>query len=351
MAQTQIYVDPSIAADSGSGTELNPFGDLEYGIKETDWDATNGIRVNILGGVDEVLVADLSVAMADVSSPNKSVAWTPSATAPLTFEGYTASAGDGGIGQISGGGLVSVFNDAGATGDYITFKHLHCHNTGANRILSGGDRFLAIACELSNASMQAFRGVLQSQMIGCYVHGITGTEGAAYLNNPSRASEYNFIEYEGSGEAVRIQTQGGFRYNVVIVTANADGIFANVSTFGDISTNAVFSTNNSTGTGIIVGNARAIVNNNLVEGFSGAGGAGIDMNASATALMYAANSVFDCETEFLNSPAFDFTPAGAPANETLTASPFTDAPGGNFVPIDTGNVKEGSYPNLIGRLI
>ena len=47
MAITEVYVDPSIAADSGAGTVGDPYGDLEYAIEQTTFDTTNGTRVNI----------------------------------------------------------------------------------------------------------------------------------------------------------------------------------------------------------------------------------------------------------------------------------------------------------------
>ncbi len=54
MALTEIYVDPAIAADSGAGTEGSPYGDLEYAIEQETFDLTNGTRVNIKAGTDEL---------------------------------------------------------------------------------------------------------------------------------------------------------------------------------------------------------------------------------------------------------------------------------------------------------
>ena len=55
MALTEIYVDPSIAADSGTGTIGDPFGDLEYAIEQTTFDTTNGTRLNVKAGTDDFL--------------------------------------------------------------------------------------------------------------------------------------------------------------------------------------------------------------------------------------------------------------------------------------------------------
>ena len=126
MALTELYVDPSIAADSGAGTIGDPYGDLEYCLEQEDYDLTNGIRVNIKAGTDEVVAAELSVAMASTAAPGKSVAWVPTQAAPCVFQGYTTAAGDGGKGGISGGGSVSIYSDTAL--DFVHFVDLQQHH-------------------------------------------------------------------------------------------------------------------------------------------------------------------------------------------------------------------------------
>ena len=339
MALKEIVVDPSIAADSGAGTELDPYGDLEFAIESETFGAS-GTRISVIGGTDEVLAAEIGAALIAAS-------WTPSATAPLIIEGCTASPGDGGIGGISGGGSVSILTQTAPPGDYITFKNMHLHNSGAARLLDLGDRCLLTVCELDTCSEAiAIRMLLASSMNDCYVHDITSASQAVYFNNPnSVGNRGNFIEYAGAGDAVRLQTTGIFESNIVIVTGNANGINAVGSTQCEVRHNSVFSTNNSNQAGIAA-QGRGIIENNTIEGFSAAGGYGIEFTAAMTALSFRGNAVYDCETEY-GTPDFDYT-VGTPDNETLTASPFTSAATGNFAPVDTGNVKEGSLPSIIG---
>ena len=107
MPITEVYVDPSINFDSGTGTLVDPYGDLEYAIREETFDLVNGTRLNIKAGAVETLVAPLNTSFADTSV---SIAWPIGATGTpsVTLQGYTATAGDGGQGDISGGGLVSI---------------------------------------------------------------------------------------------------------------------------------------------------------------------------------------------------------------------------------------------------
>jgi type 1 fimbria pilin len=85
-----------------------------------------------------------------------------------------------------------------------------------------------------------------------------------------------------------------------------------------------------------------IVSNNLIEGFSGASGVGIEISGSSHhALLGGNNSVYDCTTNISGTLVSSKLLA---ANEELTTSPFTDAANGNFNPVDTGSIKEGSLP-------
>ena len=82
--------------------------------------------------------------------------------------------------------------------------------------------------------------------------------------------------------------------------------------------------------------------NNLVEGFSGVGGVGINISdTDMRVISYGANSVYDCTTESSGTPPIVKTWV---ADESLSASPFTDAANDDFSPVDTGSVKEGSEP-------
>ena len=340
MAFTEVYVDPSIAADSGTGTIGDPFGDLEYAIEQSTFDTTNGTRVNIKAGTDEVLAAELSVAMADTSV---SIAWVPTITAPLVFQGYTTAAGDGGIGGISGGGSVAILDSA--TLDYIHFRHLHLHNTGA-AVIVDLDNYCSITdCEVENTTGNGIEVDDGCVIASNYVHNLGGV--AIQLTGGSTARFNRIVDNHASNEmniGIQVFNAGAVaERNLIFMGGNGQGINVRVGGFAD--RNSIYSSTASTGQGILVSTnlIAASITNNLVEGFSGVGGTGIDLSAAGAGVMYyGGNSVYNCTTAYPTPGGEIVTNLGD--NETLSASPFTDAANQDFSPVDTGSVKEGHLP-------
>ena len=123
MALTEIFVDPSIAGNSGAGTLGNPYGDLQWLLDQETFDTVNGsmINVDVNVGTAEILAAGLDLV------GNFTAGGAPSATAPLLIQGYDSAAGDGnwavqtGIGRIDCNNkqLFAVDNQS-----YIFLRHL-----------------------------------------------------------------------------------------------------------------------------------------------------------------------------------------------------------------------------------
>jgi hypothetical protein len=341
MAQpSEIYVDPAINADSGTGTSGDPFGDLEYAIEQTTHDTTNGTRVNIKAGTDEVLAAALQTALADtVTTP----AWVGFKTAPIIFQGYTTTAGDGGKGGISGGGSVGIMN--GAVLDYVLFVDLHLHNCGSQAIIDLDNFCSVINCELDNTTGDGIHLDADGLISGCYLHNIGGV-GAELLNTGLVTFCYFLNETNDFSAAITLTTDSFADRNLIKIDGASDGI--RLGDKSSASHNSIWS-NAGTGKGFVPTAANKLIIhllNNLVEGFSGAGGVGFDLSTSGTAIyLYGGNAAYDNTTEY--SAPNDYVIlelGGAASNETLSASPFTDAANGDFSPVNTGNVKEGSLP-------
>ena len=347
MAYTEVYVDPSIAADSGTGTIGDPYGDLEYAIEQTTFDTTNGTRLNVKAGTDEVLAAQLSTgAMSDTGT---TPAWVPTASAPMVIQGYTSTAGDGGIGGISGGGSVSIINSGSRNG--IRFIDMHLHNCGANPIVSVNNDCAAIRCELDGTTLDAFDADSNSYVSDCYIHdtgryGIQINFGEIYRN---------FLQDDTTSsmtEAIRL-----LAVNTSIVSDNIillggltlTGIGIRAATRSTICNNSIYHSGAGTGSGISIqgGGTCQYVANNVISGFSGTGGKGIEYNAATMdVFVEGGNAVYNCATAYSGSARNVHYSLGD--NETLSAEPFTDAANGDFSPVDTGNVKEGSVPQVIG---
>lgn len=340
MAISEIYVDPSIAADSGTGTVGDPFGDLQYAIIQTTFDTTNGTRVNIKAGTEEVLTAGLEVAIADTSV---SVAWVPSRTAPMIFQGYTTAAGDGGMGVISSGGATQAILD-NATLDYVSFIDLELHNTGLARILRLDDGCSIIRCKIHNAGNGVTMGD-NAVIMGCHYYDVAVE--VILLENEGYAA-FNIVDTitgtRTATAAISCGNTGSVAYrNIIKVDGATDGI--KMVNKNSVISNSVYSAG-GTGRGIYATAAnldQMVCINNLVEGFSGTGGDGIDFSVGGIRMpVYGGNSVYDCATAY-NNPAIIIESYGG--NETLSASPFTDPTNNDFSPVDTGSVKEGVTPS------
>lgn len=342
MSFSDVYVDPSIASDSGTGTIGDPFGDLEYAIEQTTFNTSGGTRVNVRATSDEILVASLENALANaVTTP----AWVPSETNPCIFQGYSSVAGDlegtGTTAGISGGGLVSIMGGDARNG--VHFVDLHIHNTGANEILSINDDCSAIRCEIDNSTAGGIDADNNFLLDGCYVHNIAGigvfaanlTVIHSWLANGTNKFT-NAIEASGNLDA---------RRNIIILDSTSSGI--DLPEDGVAEFNSIYS-NGGTGSGITTALSALIigVSNNLVEGFSGTGGIGIDLaaNAFVGCRIFRGNGVYNCATAYNSPTTFSLAESD---NETLTASPFTNASAGDFSPVDTGSVRNGSLPQNI----
>ena len=104
--------------------------------------------------------------MADVSV---SIAWVPTLGGKnCIFQGYTAVAGDGGIGTISGGGSVSICDGDQA---YVQFIDLHLTNSGAAQLLDMGSYNSFIRCEVDTSSFNgsAIDCAGMAHVVGCKI--------------------------------------------------------------------------------------------------------------------------------------------------------------------------------------
>lgn len=341
MAVTEIYVDPSIAGDSGAGTIGDPYGDLEYAIEQETFDTTNGTRVNIKAGTAEVLAANLDTALADTGT---TAAWVPSDSAPLIFQGYTATAGDGGTGEISGGGSVPILD---TSLDYIHFRDLKIGNVGANSVLNLDRYSSVVRCWLHTSSGDAARGHLQFVVSQCYFSDITGGSLTSVLSVESSGARFDYNHIISNSGAIGIGVRFGAtaKFNI-IECRHVESIGISVIDDASVEFNSIYSSASGTDNGITVAAAAeaVVVANNLIQGFSGSGGTGIEIAANSQVAYFHGNAVYDCETAISNSGDVVW----ASDNETLSATPFADAANGDFSPVDTGNVKEGALPQVIG---
>ncbi|HEX9768431.1 MAG TPA: hypothetical protein VGA50_04570 [Kiloniellales bacterium] len=334
-APTETYVDPSIAGDSGAGTIGDPFGDLQFALNSVTRDATNGDRFNIKAGTDEIMGAAI-----DLTSYG-----TPAAGAPLIFQGYTSAAGDGGQGGISGGGSVSIST---SVLNYIVYRDLHLHNCGAADILDGIDFGIVEGCELDNTMGNGIDPGNSMLIIGNHFHNIGGFgvdsgKFAGIVNNYFKDETNKFTR------AINSFSDSSYIARNIISLNSTTGY--GIVAAGIVIGNSIF--NAAAGTNIGIWGVTGVLSqpsaflNNLIEGFSGAGGDGMQIDVGTDILLVGNNALYNNTTHYTLNDAISIGD-----NEELGASPFAKSGADTFAnrftyfaPVDTGNVIGGAYPS------
>lgn len=307
MAIVDYYVSPANGSDStGLGTLARPWKSTQKALNTIVRNASGGDRINLQHGAADALAAPLSLATYG----------TPSVTAPLIFQGYTAVAGDGGIGELDGGGLVSI---ATGVGNFITFRCLKLGNCGASAVLIFTGLALADNCEIyGSTATLSLNLAAASTLRNCYLHDLAGSSsvGIAYDCLVDQRSSS-----AGAGK-IALQAHGTARGNRILCNNAMTGL--GVYGGATAENNSVWSSHGA-GVGIALASSGMDIVNNIVEGFSGSGGDGFQATAGTDCRILAGNRVYNCVTPYAATAEFDDG-----TNLVLTASPFVSPSTGDL---------------------
>ena len=327
-APVEVYVDLDLDSDTGDGEIGTPYGRLQHAL-DTETQATNGNRFNCKGSF--TLTADFNLTTYTV----------PTVTQPLIIQGYTTAAGDGGK-------AIFDLNDLYAFWDVTTYNFIHLIDLEVFDGLTVDPVRMQNDCSVINCHIHdipnnrwsinlAQRGFAANNFINDTGLGIIGQSGTLMRNN--RVLDVAQAGLSANGGGVHIM------HNIVRCNGGADGIRYDDGSC--IENNSIFSTGgNAHGIDANATGTPFSIRNNLVEGFSNTGGIGIEIQANYPVAYYDGNAVFNCDTDY-QAPEMLFR--GDTSNESLSVSPFVDAAGGDFRPVNTGSVKEGSLPGGIGN--
>jgi hypothetical protein len=333
MAITQYYVDPSINANSGTGTIGDPFGDLQYALDSVTRNSTDGDRFNVKSGTAENISSALSTATYGNGT----------ASAPLIIQGYTSVAGDGGRGVVDGGSVSSyIFSNGSCT---IHFADMDLQNVTFDVIGSCGQHSHFIRCKIANATYEGitcnyYTRVLNCEVSGCGRYGVLGSL-YSFIHG-------NYIDCSSGTAGILLGGRSQATKNIITGNPTTASIIINTS-INDIVGNSILASA-STAKGIYDNGSNqssTSVFNNIIEGFSGTGGVGIDFSSNTEASFVDFNASYDNATDYsLGSALYTSN------NEVLTASGFAKI-GSNtyanrftyFEPVDTGNLHGGAFPS------
>lgn len=267
---------------------------------------------------------------------------TPTAAAPLVFQGYTSTAGDGGIGEISGAATYGIYTGT----SFVHFADMKIGSCGAAAIYDGAGSL--INCELygsTNGSAVFVRssGTNEVGIAGCYIHTITG-QYPVRMGAGNVTGGYvfgNYFDISPTTAGLFMSCYGGTVANNIIKIGGADtsiiGVYCERSTT-TIRDNTIYCTNANTVSGVKLDGIYSVVMNNIIAGWSGAGGAGVHINSNYA--LVGANAFYNCTTNVSGTPLWRVA-----ADISLGSSPFVNAAGGDFEIDGASDASEAAWPS------
>jgi hypothetical protein len=359
------YVDAAGSDSNGGTSEGDAWATIQNALDSITRDATNGDQINITGA--HSITSPLNLTTYDDASG------LPTAGAPLILRGYTTVAEDGTWGDRGG----SIDSNGVSLWSSIAFDNLHhisleLFNDGSDQVIDLDNNIHIINCEIYNDGIANNVGGVELDdgctIVGNYFHDIgdlnaamVSCAGGCLVMFNTFIANVNQTTTDPAQAIVTLSTINSYiMFNVIRMNRsgdNANGISFRGAFAG---WNSIWS-NGGTGAGIkgqsIAYDHHGAINN-LISGFSGSGGAGIDLSAAAfQGAIQFGNSEFDSADPFDdNTNNVSGEPNYYEPGENLSAEPFTAVTGGtavdatthDFTPVDTGSVKEGSVPGVFG---
>lgn len=316
MAISNYYVDPVGGNDTtGDGSIGTPWATVQKALDTITRNGTDGDQINVKAGGADVLSSALSLTTYGTSL---------SAAAPLIIRGYTSAANDGGIGQVSGNSSVAVFS---GTVSHFQIVDMSIIN-GVDGFSNSGATVKIINCSFTgNSGAYACRVGASSMVERCYFSGNSSTADL-YFSNSGGAAYHNYIA-KSSG-SYGIQTASGNAIVGNIVNLGGTGLLGIFCQGGTcfVMLNSVYNSTAGTSRGIYINaNTNSTVVNNIVEGFSGAGGDGIEIVNNSIIAVYGYNAYYNNTSSLTNGGKIDVNLGN---DQSLGASPFTAPGSGNF---------------------
>jgi len=261
------------------------------------------------------------------------------------WQGYDSVAGDGGVFDIDlDGGAYSLLS---GTHDYWAFIDGKVHNNSGNNPLWISDGVGSTVCRMEFYD-NSYRAIQGGTVDRCHVHDCSGVG----LYRPAVAMGC-YLKNGASKKFTRcIELYAGKAYhNILSVDGSSVGIKC-AYYYEYMIQNSILS-DGGTGVGIDMDTSRYLehVYGNVVEGFSGAGGRGIELSSGSDGAAFMRhNACFGNETDYYSTQEHLHGSAIMPDNEVLPSSGFAKSDSDTFAnrfayfaPNDVGNMLSGNF--------
>ncbi len=332
---THYYVSPGSGSDANSGTLASPWKTARHAVITISRDSTNGDQINVQEGTTSNEIGTLPI----------STYGSPTFDAPLYIRGYSTAANDGGRFALNFG-INSAVSDSAI--DNVAIMDGTFTNTSINGTffrLDNNVRLVNVDFDVSSVVGHVLQLDSNTILDGCTFKDSGNTSSyAVYLLSNAVVDDCSFTT--GKESAVYMNSLNGnfhnCEFNVSKASANALR-FANVSNGGQVIGCTFYNSSAGTGAAIkVAGERQTIIKNNIIEGWNGTGGHGIEVD-DATHIIHT-NRFYECDTNIKTSVGtsmqFD--------NVSLAASPFTDAANGDFSIGDVTLLKGVGWPAKVG---
>ncbi len=315
--------DPTdVKCTQHAGTTALPWRSLQGAFDLLTRNAADGNQVNLKAGTAHVNDASLDLDEV-IAGGGLSI------TAPLIVRGYTATANDGGIGEIDCGGATMFLV---ATYDYVFLADLECHTFGDNHGIALKNLCAVYHCTIhKGASAPSGKYLLtlgnSSIVAGCDIYDAgTGAYRCISSSNTIRAVDNYIHGGAGVGATYGIYaTSSSFVAGNIVVMADTGAVGIYIGNLGTCERNICYNSTAGTQGGITGITATICVQNNIVVGWSGVGGEGI---AAPNIYMLGYNAFYNNTADYSLT---DMVFLDLRANDvTLPADPFTSAATGDF---------------------
>lgn len=337
MAPANYYVDPTGGNDTtGDGTIGTPWKTTQKALSTVTRDATNGDQINVKSGGTDTLSAKLDF----------TTYGTPTITAPLIIRGYTTAANDGGMGVLSGNNSVACITEAAL--DFLHLIDMRFTNTGSTDVIRVDADCLIWRCEIDTSARHGLYVGARCVVAECNIHDVaTYASGARYgvyasgANGRIIGNRFYITSGYATGGAIDAVAGTECRNNIIRLGGTiGTGIYV-PSDGSTIDTNSIYaSAGTGVGISIVSGADSNVVANNVVEGFSGTGGVGI--NIAGAALMYHSNALYNNAT---NESITGIVTVNS-NNDVLAGSAFVNAGSDDFdINGTVAGVTEDGWPS------
>ena len=335
-----IFVDPSLDSDSGSGTFASPYGDLEYCLDNAN-SHTTGVNIWIKAGTDEILDNEIDATnLSNWTSNNAAL----SSSNPMVIHGWDGVESPPGHAVATIEGTTnSVAIWLASTASFVKFTYLNMESGQASGFAINIDNQIVFDhCILLSpvSGIDIDQGKFTDsymEFVGYAIQGFVNVQCYRSVFVSGASGTVQALNSVGGVEDCILDLSAGDNEGILLATGNQPTFVRNTTIYSAISG----STNAS---GIVVGGYGSEITNNAIQGWGTTGGDAIELNSSSYFCRVEGNRFYACTTPVSNAGTSNVVGNSSNSAGALFTSPGT----GDFTP--TSYLTDQGWPTAFYNL-